>query len=196
MRRVDLTGWKSGFWTTLSWVLPGLTALLGAIVVWMILEIPPDNPDRSSEPQERIFLARVKAHEGEIATTCPRNSWYAYVIDFRGLGDITLDYIRYIQQNPNADKNDVVIHRLQTSLELFRIRNEAGTKEFDRTKLHSQEFPGKFGMILSAIERNKRTGLSVDNERAFETAIQNWFIEAGFPPPATIAKITSWCLFN
>jgi hypothetical protein len=191
-----MAGWKSGFWTVLSWVLPGLALLLGAIVVLLILEIPRDNPERSSEPPEKTFLARLIAHEREMVPTCPGNSWYAYVIDFRGLGDITLDYIRYTQQNPNADKNDVVIHRLQTSLEVFRIRNEAGTKEFDRTKLHSQEFPRKFGVILSAIENKKRTGLSVDNERAFETAIQNWFVEAGFPPSSTIATITSWCLFN
>jgi hypothetical protein len=197
MLRVDRTDGKPGFWTTLSWVLTGLTGLLGAVVALLILEIPDHHPDRTPEPHEKTFFARLDALEHPMIETCPQNSWYAYVIDFNGLGDITRDYVRYIQQNPNADRDDLVLQKLQTSLEVFRIRNEAGAKDYDRTNLHSREFPRKFRMILDAIESKKRTGLSVDDERAFEAAIQNWFIEAGFPPSTTIAEtITPWCLFN
>jgi hypothetical protein len=192
---------KAGFWTTLPGILTGVAGLIGAIAGLLTLlfqyHIIGDKPV-PQEPQEKTLLSRLDKLK-QTTDPCHDNSWYAYVLDFSSLGDITRDYVLYIQQNPHADKGDVVLSSLKDMLEVIRTRNEAGTKYYDTSKKHSREFPDKFGHILDSIETNKRTGLSMDDERLFEAAIQGWLSEAGITSSTASYSITdmaAWCKFH
>jgi hypothetical protein len=186
---------KPSFWTTLPGILTGITGVLTALagLLLAIHQFPSFWADKP-ESQEKILLGRLDVLE-RTSDACPNNSWYSYVLDFSRLGDITRDYVRYVQQNPTrADKDNQVLHRLRSTLGVIRTRNEPGTKYFDRSDIHSRKLPDKFGRILDSIESSKRAGTFADDESVFESAVQNWFSEAGFPASAT--SIVASCRFG
>lgn len=183
-------------------ILTGIALIPVAIILFVVFVIlilfllmRYDRPAPRPVPEVDIAFARLDGLE--VTQSCPHNSWYEYVTDFHTLGEVAKVYVDYIQKKPDADNEDYLLRSLRSSLEDLRKRNESGARSFDRTSFHSHELPVKFGMILDQIETKKRTGVSVSDERALQTAIQNWYTDAGFPPANTISStISGWCAFN
>jgi hypothetical protein len=130
-----------------------------------------------SVPKETLLLDRIELLEATVPSQS--NSWFAYKKDFGDLGLITRDYVRDLREDSHMDRDSQVLRRLQATLKLVRLRNEAGTQWFDRTDWHSRQVPDSLGRILESIKLHKDAGLSPDGEDCFEAAIQEWLSWAG-----------------
>ncbi|MGB7282520.1 MAG: hypothetical protein WBE13_09690 [Candidatus Acidiferrum sp.] len=183
-------------------ILTGIALIPAAMILFVVfivlilsLLMRYDRPTPRPVQDEDVAFGRLDGLE--VTQTCPHNSWYEYVIDFKTLGVVTTHYVSYIRRKPDMDMNDYLLPNLRSSLEDLRKRNEIGARTFDHTNFHSDVLPREFGLILDAIESKKRVGLSVSDERALQRAIQNWYTEAGFPPANAISStISGWCAFN
>jgi hypothetical protein len=181
-------GWSSetfwSFWTTLPGVLTGLAALIGALggIFALVRSQSPKPPDPQTAAQEAILNRLNNLYDR--GDSCPKNSWFAYVIDFTDLGDITRDYVRFLTDNPHGDRDSRIQKRLEATLERVRQRNEAGTVYFewkDSPGLHSHTLPTRFQKILSAVDADKQL-ISVDEQNVLEQMIHNWYRDAGITP--------------
>jgi hypothetical protein len=177
------------FWTTLPGILTGLAGLVVAITG--LVKIMPSLPfTDGSAKQEKALLDRLDELERR-GDSCPSNSWYAYVLDFTRLGEITNDYVSFIHDNPHGDKGNAILHRLRSTLEIIKTRNAPGTKYYDTTERHRETFPSEFGGLLDSIEADKGKSFSAGEQDILEASIRSWYKEAGFPP-STI-DFAAWC---
>lgn len=144
---------------------------------------------------EKKLLARIGTLKESRANSCPTNTWYGYVIDFTQLGNLTIEYIQFLQNNPEADKqNRRITDGLEDALNALTIRNQKGTEEFDTTNLHSQAFPEEFGHILELLKTRKANHFSADDASGLESAIRGWYKEAGFPDATVVETYVGWCI--
>lgn len=133
-----------------------------------------------ADPRTTYLLARIERLKQDAPP--PDNSWVAYKLDFIELGNVTRQYLHYIEGNPNADPDNKVISNLQGVSLILKTRNENGPKSFPGETdpaYHSKVLPNLFADILERINENK-SDISPDREPCYEAAIYRWHTDAGF----------------